>query len=61
METGLIKTLADGSPVAALLVLILWCFDLFNNQLMTENRAREECLMNDNREREGKYSQCTAG
>jgi hypothetical protein len=58
METGLIKTLAEASPWAALLALTLWRFDLFNNRLITENRAREERLMTDSREREDRYSQC---
>jgi len=58
MEVELLQTLADASPWAALLALILWRFDLFNNRLMTENRAREERLLNDSREREEKYSQC---
>ena len=58
MEIGLIKTLAEASPWAALLALTLWRFDLFNNRLITENRAREERLMTDSREREDRYSQC---
>lgn len=58
MEFELLKTVADASPWAALLVLILWRFDLFNNRLISENRAREERLLNDSQEREEKYSQC---
>ena len=41
-----------------LLALTLWRFDLFNNRLITENRAREGRLMTDSREREDRYSQC---
>jgi len=58
MEFELLQTVANASPWAALLVLILWRFDLFNNRLITENRTREERLLNDSREREEKYSQC---
>lgn len=57
METGLLKTIAEASPWAALLLLTLWRFDVFNNRLITENRDREERLLTDGREREAKYVQ----
>lgn len=57
METGLLKTIAEASPWAALLLLTLWRFDVFNNRLISENRDREERLLTDSREREAKYAQ----
>lgn len=58
METGLLKTIAEASPWAALLLLTLWRFDVFNNRLISENRDREERMLTDSRERETKYAQC---
>jgi len=57
VETGLLKTIAEASPWAALLLLTLWRFDVFNNRLISENRDREERLLTDSREREAKYAQ----
>ncbi|HNX92366.1 MAG TPA: hypothetical protein PKI17_02485 [Syntrophomonas sp.] len=58
METELFKTIAEASPWAALLLLTLWRFDVFNNRLISENRDREERMLTDSREREAKYGQC---
>jgi septal ring factor EnvC (AmiA/AmiB activator) len=57
MEAELLKTIAEASPWAALLLLTLWRFDVFNNRLISENRDREERLLADSREREAKYAQ----
>lgn len=58
MEIGLVKTIAEASPWAALLLLTLWRYDVFNNRLISENRDREERMLADSREREAKYAQC---
>jgi hypothetical protein len=57
MEIGLVKTIAEASPWAALLLLTLWRFDAFNNRLISENRDREERMLTDSREREANYTQ----
>lgn len=56
MDLGIVKTVAEASPWAALLLLTLWRFDVFNNRLISENRDREERMLTDSKEREAGYA-----